>query len=100
MTPGLGEPGPIVVGVEHSDRSRDALALARTLAGDLGTRLILVSVHPDVNRSHAMAQEAEEALDWVARPLGRVLDEARAVPCSSVPTASRRSQTPRARSRS
>ena len=85
MTRGLGEPGPIVVGVERTDRSRDALALARALAGDLGTRLILVSVHPDAPRSNAMAQEAEEALDWVARPLGRVLDEARAVPCSSVP---------------
>ena len=32
-----------------------------------------------------MAQEAEAALEWVARPLGRVLDEARAVPCGSVP---------------
>ena len=85
MTRGLGEPGPIVVGVERSDRSRDALALARTLAGDLGTRLILVSVHPGAQRSHAMAQEAEAALAWVARPLGRVLEEARAVPCNSVP---------------
>ena len=79
MTRGLGQPGPIVVGVERSDRSRDALALARTLARDLGTRLILVSVHPGAQRSRAMAQEAEAALDWVARPLGRVLDEARAV---------------------
>ena len=85
MTQGLGEPGPIVVGVERSERSRDALALARILAGDLGTRLILVSVYPGAQRSDVMAQEAEAALDWVARPLGRVLDEARAVPCGSVP---------------
>ena len=56
--------------MERSERSRDALALARTLAGDLGTRLILVSVYPGAARSHAMAQEAEAALDWVARPLG------------------------------
>ncbi len=85
MTRGLGEPGPIVVGVERSERSRDALALARILAGDLGTRLILVSVYPGAQRSDVMAQEAEAALDWVARPLGRVLDETRAVPCGSVP---------------
>jgi nucleotide-binding universal stress UspA family protein len=86
MTPGFGQPGPIVVGIEHSDRSRDALALARTLAGALETRLILVSVHPGTERSsRAMAQEAEAALEWVARPLGRVLDESRAVPCNSVP---------------
>ena len=85
MTQGLGEPGPIVVGVERSERSRDALALARILAGDLGTRLILVSVYPGAQRSDVMAQEAEAALDWVARPLGRVLDETRAVPCGSVP---------------
>jgi len=85
MTRGLGQPGPIVVGVEHSDRSRDALALARSLAGELGTALILVSVHPGTERSHAMAQEAEAALDWVARPLGRVLDEARTVASGSVP---------------
>ena len=85
MTPRLGDPGPMVVGVEHSDRSRDALVLARALAGHLQTRLILVSVHRGTDRSGAMAQEAEAALEWVARPLGGVLDESRAVPCNSVP---------------
>ena len=85
MTHGLEQPGPIVVGVERSDRSRDALALARSLAGELGTRLTLVSVHLGTDRSPAMAHEAEATLEWVARPHGRVLDESRAVPCNSVP---------------
>jgi nucleotide-binding universal stress UspA family protein len=85
MTLGLGEPGPIVVGVERSDRSRDALALARTLARTLHTRLILVAVHPGEVRSPAMAPEAEAALEWVASPMGGVLAESRVVACNSVP---------------
>ena len=80
MTSGLGQPGPIVVGVERSDRSRDALALARTLARAVGTRLILVAVHSGGARS-----EAAGILEWVARPLGGVVAETRALPCSSVP---------------
>ena len=70
MTLGPTEPGPIVVGVERSDRSRDALALARTLARTLHTRLILVAVHPGEVRSSTMAPEAEATLEWVARPMG------------------------------
>ena len=85
MTLGPTEPGPIVVGVERSDRSRDALALARTLARTLHTRLILVAVHPGEARSRAMAPEAEAALEWVARPMGGVLAESRVVACNSVP---------------
>ena len=84
MTPGLGQPGPVVVGVERSDRSRDALALALALARAVGTRLILVAVHPVEGRSRAMAQEAEAALEWVARPLGGVDAEPRAVAWNSV----------------
>ena len=80
-----GTPGPIVVGVEKSDRSRDALALARTLARALSTRLILVAVHPGDVRSRAMAQEAEAVLEWVARPLSGVAVESRTVACNSVP---------------
>jgi nucleotide-binding universal stress UspA family protein len=80
MTRGPAEPGPIVVGVERSDRSRDALALARTLARTLHTRLILVAV-----RSGAMAPEAEAALEWVAGPMGGVVAESRVVACNSVP---------------
>ena len=85
MTPGVGQPGPIVVGVERSDRSRDALALARTLARALTTRLILVAVHTGDVQSRAMAQEAEAALEWVARPLSGVVVESRTVACNSVP---------------
>jgi nucleotide-binding universal stress UspA family protein len=85
MTRGLGEPGPIVVGVERSDRSRDALALARTLARTLHTRLILVAVQPGEARSRAMAPEAEAALEWVGCPMGGVLAESRVVTCNSVP---------------
>lgn len=86
-------PGPIVVGVERSERSRDALALARTLARAVGTRLILVAVYPVDARSatmergayaQALAEEAESTLEWVARPLAGVPAEARAVPCTSV----------------
>jgi nucleotide-binding universal stress UspA family protein len=86
-------PGPIVVGVERSDRSRDALALARTLARAVGSRLILVSVYPVAGRSAVMppraygaarAEEAKATLEWVARPLGGVAATSRAVPCTSV----------------
>jgi len=85
MTRALEPPGPIVVGVERSDRSRDALALARTLARALSTRLILVAVHPGDVRSGAMAQEAEATLEWVARPLSGVVAESRTLACNSVP---------------
>jgi nucleotide-binding universal stress UspA family protein len=85
MTRAVEQPGPIVAGVERTDRSRDALALARTLARALSTRLILVAVHPGDGRSRAMAQEAEAALEWVARPLSGVLAESRVVACNSVP---------------
>jgi nucleotide-binding universal stress UspA family protein len=85
MTQGRAEPGPIVVGVERSDRSRDALALARTLARTLHTRLILVAVHSGDVRSPAIAAEADAALEWVARPMGGVLAESRVVTCNSVP---------------
>ena len=86
-------PGPIVVGVERSDRSRDAVALARTLARAVGARLILVAVHPIEGRSAvmppgayaaALAEEAQATLDRAARPLAGVLATTRAVPCTSV----------------
>ena len=87
------QPGPIVVGVERSERSRDALALARTLARAAGTRLILVAVYPRDARSaalergaytEALVDEAQATLEWVARPLAGVRAELRAVPCTSV----------------
>ena len=86
-------PGPIVVGVERSDRSRDAVALARALARAVGARLILVAVHPIEGRSAvmppgayaaALAEEAQATLDRAARPLAGVLATRRAVPCTSV----------------
>jgi nucleotide-binding universal stress UspA family protein len=86
--------GPIVVGVERSERSRDALALARRLASAVDTRLILVSVYPVAARSaavergayaRALAEEAEAALDWVVAPLIGPRPESRVVPCTSVP---------------
>ncbi len=93
MAPGLPLPGPIVVGVEHSEPARDALALARTLARAAGARVILVATFPDNARSatlgrgayaRALALEAEEALEWVARPLAGVQTESRAVASTSV----------------
>ena len=86
-------PGPIVVGVERSDRSRDALALARTLARAMGTHLILVATHPIAGHSAvmpagahaaALAEEAEATLEWVARPLSGVTATSRTLPCASV----------------
>ena len=94
MTPGPAQAGPIVVGVERSERSRDALALARRLASAVDTRLILVSVYPVGARSatiergayaRALAEEAESALDWVAAPLTGARPESRAMPCTSIP---------------
>jgi len=89
----LSAPGPIVVGVERSDRSRDALALARTLARAVDTRLILVAAYLAGGRSAvmppgaheaALAEEAEATLEWVARPLAGVTVTSRTVPCTSV----------------
>jgi nucleotide-binding universal stress UspA family protein len=94
MSAGEARPGPIVVGVDRSGRSRDALALARRLARATGARLLLVSVYPVGARSatiersayaRALEEEAETALDWVAAPLCGARPEARAVPCTSVP---------------
>src|SRR3954451_6211599 len=90
---GTRSPGPIVVGVERSDRSRDALAFARMLARAVDGRLILVAVYPAAAPSpvrgrnayaEALAEEAQDALEWVARPLAGVHAELRAVPCTSV----------------
>jgi nucleotide-binding universal stress UspA family protein len=87
-------PGPIVVGVERSARSRDALALGRRLARATGARLLLVSVYSVGARSatiersayaRSLAEEAEAALDWVVAPLCGKRPEARAVPCTSIP---------------
>jgi len=86
-------PGPIVVGVKRNERSRDALALARTLARAVDTRLILVAVYPVGTHSAvmpphahatAMAEEAQSTLEWAARSLGGVRATVRAVPCTSV----------------
>jgi nucleotide-binding universal stress UspA family protein len=73
------QPGPIVVGVEPSERSRDALALARTLARAAGTRLILAGVYQRDGRSGA-----ESTLERIGRPLGGVSAELRAIPGTSV----------------
>jgi nucleotide-binding universal stress UspA family protein len=87
------QPGPIVVGVERSERSRDGLALAQTLARAAGTRLILVAVYHRDRRSltversahaEALAEEAQSTLEWVARSLDGVRAELRAVPSISV----------------
>jgi nucleotide-binding universal stress UspA family protein len=85
--------GPIVVGVERTESSRDALALARTLARAVDTELILVAVYPVGARSTMMPsdaytrtleEKAESALEWVARPLAGVRASSRAVPYTSV----------------
>jgi nucleotide-binding universal stress UspA family protein len=94
MSARLEPVGPVVVGVERSERSRDALALGRALARAAGTRLLLVAIYAADARSammergayaRALAIEAESVLEWVARPLAGVSAETRAVPCASVP---------------
>jgi nucleotide-binding universal stress UspA family protein len=94
MTAGEARPGPIVVGVERSGRSRDALALARRLARATGAPLLLVSIYSVDARSttiersayaRSLEEEAESALDWVAAPVCGVRPEAREVPGTSVP---------------
>ncbi len=42
----MASPGPIVVGVEGTDRSADALVLALVLADRLGGQVLLVHAHP------------------------------------------------------
>jgi nucleotide-binding universal stress UspA family protein len=89
----LIQPGPIIVGVEGSERSRDALALARTLARAAGTRLILVAVYPRDGRSlsikrgayaKTLVDEAQATLESLAGRLDGVRAELRAVPSVSV----------------
>ena len=91
--PDRESPGPIIVGVERSERSRDALALAQRLARAAHTRLILVAVYdrdaPSATveqgaHASALAEEAESTLEWVARPLAGVRAELRALPYRSV----------------
>jgi nucleotide-binding universal stress UspA family protein len=86
-------PVPIIVGVDRSERSRDALALARTLARAAGTRLVLVSVYRRDRRSasvepgaytKALAEDAQSTLEWAVRSLSGVRAELRTVPCSSI----------------
>jgi nucleotide-binding universal stress UspA family protein len=60
-------PGAIVVGVEDSERSTDAIALARLLAGALGARLVLVHNEP--------RQAAQEFLEPEDDQLMRSLSE-------------------------
>jgi nucleotide-binding universal stress UspA family protein len=93
VNPELPPPGPIIVGVERSERSRDALALAATLARAVGSRVILVAVYPADARSatmarrpyaRALANAADAALEWAARPFAGVRAESRAVACNSV----------------
>jgi nucleotide-binding universal stress UspA family protein len=93
MTLRDAEPGPIVVGVDRSARSRDAVALARTLARAVGTRLILVAVYPLNGRSarvgrdasaNSLADDAQATLEWAAGSLAWVRAELRAVPGTSV----------------
>ena len=84
---------PIVVGIERSERSRDGLALARTLGQTLGAALLLVSVYPvDPGTvagamgayARALEAEADGALESMAALLADVDYELRAVPCTSV----------------
>ena len=85
--------GPIIVGVERSERSRDAVALGRTLARSLGRELLLVAVYlVDVRsalmspaaHAAALADEAAATLEWVASPFSGPVAETRAVPSTSV----------------
>ena len=90
----LSVPGPIVVGVERSERSRDALALARTLARAVGTR---ADPRRRLSRRRPLGGHAAPAptrppwprrlrrrSNGSARPLGGVRPSSRAVPCTSV----------------
>src|SRR4051794_23720388 len=82
-------PGPIVVGIERSERSLDGLAFARTLARTVETPLILVAVHPIGGRSAALepeaaAEEAQTTLDWAAHALDGVRAQLRTVADTSV----------------
>lgn len=85
--------GPIIVGVERSERSRDAVALGRTLAWSLGRELVLVAVclvdlrsalMSPAAHAAALADEAAATLEWVASPFSGPVAQARVVPSTSV----------------
>src|SRR6476646_7813108 len=75
-------PGPIIVGVEHSERSRDALALGRMLARAAGAELLPVTVHPLAGRSVMPPVSATSRVveaPSVARGLTEVAESERAL---------------------
>jgi nucleotide-binding universal stress UspA family protein len=86
----LSAAGPVVVGVERSDSSRDALAFGWSLARAAGSTLTLVTVYPVAGGSAVMprrtdaAEEAEATLERAARPLSSFPMTTRAEPCTSV----------------
>ena len=92
----ISAPGPIVVGVERSERSRDALALARTLARAVGRatdpgrrlprRRPLGGDAAGRLRGPRGRRRPKATLEWIARPLAGVAASSRAVPCTSVGT--------------
>ena len=70
------QPGPIVVGVERSENSRDALALARTLAAQIAPKGVTVNcVVPGFTRKDASGHSALSQEAWrrsIAKvPMGR-----------------------------
>src|SRR4051812_15590950 len=91
-------PGPVVVGVERSERALDGLALGTALARAAGAPLLLAAVYPADARSaaidrgaceRALAEEAQATLEWAADHVEGVRAELRAVRSLSVAKALR-----------
>ncbi|MGH2780884.1 MAG: universal stress protein [Thermoleophilaceae bacterium] len=59
MIEDLSESGPIIVGVDGSERSVEALALADLLGRALGRRVVIAHVHPFRQLSSLFAEEGE-----------------------------------------
>lgn len=66
--------GAIAVGVDGTERSRDAVVLARTLAQATGANLLVASVHPSLSAlaGHSEAREYETA--WRKQARARLAD--------------------------
>ena len=63
MVDNQSDSGPVIVGVESSERSADAMALADLLGRALGRRLVIAHVHPFRQLSSLFAEGEYERLE-------------------------------------
>ena len=71
--------GPVVVGVDGSAASHEALLFAADLAASLGARLVVVHAWSDVSAEHGLHRRSEDQAELVAQGRALLDEETRAV---------------------